>query len=111
MSGVSASVLTMMRGLNSLGKRGVVTDYAGEELYPGDLINYAARQGNRVRVTDAIVQKVTTRLEGGRLRPMLKVQPTGTESGFTKRRSLRAEWISAEHVRLVMADVADEPTR
>ncbi|MGY1440182.1 hypothetical protein [Streptomyces reniochalinae] len=81
-----------------MGKRGVITDYAGEELYPGDLVCYAARQGNRVRMSDAVVVKVTTRLEGGRLRPMLKVQPTGTESGFTKRRSMRQEWISAEHV-------------
>ncbi len=90
-----------------MGKRGVVTDYAGEELYPGDLINYAARQGNRVRVSDAVVMKVTARLEGGRLVPMLKVQPTGTESGFTKRRSMRAEWIGAEHARLVMPSVDD----
>ncbi|MGY1436674.1 hypothetical protein [Streptomyces reniochalinae] len=91
-----------------MGKRGVITDYAGEELYPGDLVCYAARQGNRVRMSDAVVVKVTTRLEGGRLRPMLKVQPTGTESGFTKRRSMRQEWISAEHVRLVTADVTND---
>lgn len=87
-----------------MGKRGVITDYAGEELYKGDLVAYAARQGNRVRMTDAVVEKVTTRLEHGRLRPMLRVRPTGTESGFTQRRSLRATWISAEHVRLVMSD-------
>lgn len=91
-----------------MGKRGVITDYAGEELYAGDLVAYAVRQGNRVRVSDAIVRKVTTRIEGGRLRPMLRVQPTGTESGFTKRRSLRQEWISAEHVRLVHPDVTGE---
>ncbi|MFE7315154.1 hypothetical protein ACFU7T_19045 [Streptomyces sp. NPDC057555] len=90
-----------------MGKRGVITDYAGEELYAGDLVVYAARQGNRVRMTDAIVRRVTTRLEGGRLRPMLRVQPTGVESGFTKRRTLRQEWISAEHVRLVTPDVVD----
>ncbi|OKH90462.1 hypothetical protein [Streptomyces uncialis] len=91
-----------------MGKRGVVTDYAGEEIYPGDLINYAARQGNRVRVSDAYVEKVTAVLEGGRLRPMLKVQPTGTESGFTKRRTMRTEWISAEHARLIMANPGHE---
>ena len=91
-----------------MGKRGVITDYAGEELYAGDLVSYAVRQGNRVRMSDALVRKVTTRLEGGRLRPMLKVQPTGTESGFTKRRSLRQEWISAEHVRLVHAGEPDD---
>jgi hypothetical protein len=89
-----------------MGKRGVITDYSGEELYAGDLVVYGARHGNRVRMTDAIVEKVTTRLEGGRLRPMLKVQPTGVESGFTKRRTLRKEWISAEHVRLVTPDAS-----
>lgn len=85
-----------------MGKRGVITDYAGEELYPGDLINYAARQGNRVRVSDALILKATAKLVDGRLRPMLKVQPTGTESGFAKRKTMRPEWISAEHTRLVM---------
>ncbi len=84
-------------------KRGVVADYSGEELYRGDLVCYAARNGNRVRLADAIIQRVTTQLENGRLRPMLLVQPTGIESGFTKRRSMRREWISAEHVRLVIS--------
>ncbi|MFF2543977.1 hypothetical protein ACFVUY_15580 [Kitasatospora sp. NPDC058063] len=50
---------------------------------------------------------MTTRLVDGRLRPMLLVRPTGTESGFTRRKSLRREWISSEHVRLVLPDVAD----
>ncbi|MFG3036846.1 hypothetical protein ACGF1Z_29770 [Streptomyces sp. NPDC048018] len=91
-----------------MGKRGVVTDYSGEELYRNDLVAYAARQGNRVRMVDAIVDKVTTRLVDGRLRAMLRVQPTGIESGFTKRRSLRKEWISAEHVRLIIPSAAGE---
>ncbi|MET9602570.1 MULTISPECIES: hypothetical protein [Streptomyces] len=82
----------------------MITDYAGEELYEGDLIAYAARQGNRVRMADALIVKATAKLVDGRLRPMLKVQPTGTESGFAKRRTMRAEWISAEHTRLVMAN-------
>ena len=90
-----------------MAKRGVVTDYAGDELYPGDLINYAARQANRVRTTDAIVLKVTAVLAKGRLIPMLKVKPTGVESGFTARKSLRAEWIGAEHVRLITPGVAE----
>lgn len=88
-----------------MGKRGVVTDYGGEELYPGDLIVYAARQANRVRMSDAIVQEVTARKVGGRLRPMLLVMPTGTESGFTARKKIRAQWIAAEHVRLKTAGV------
>jgi hypothetical protein len=84
-----------------LSKRGVVTDYAGEELYKGDLIAYAARQGNRVRMADAIVERVTAKMFGGRLIPMLLVRPTGAESGFTRRRTLSARWIGAEHVRLI----------
>lgn len=90
-----------------MSKRGVVTDYAGNELYAGDLIGYAARQANRVRLADAIVIKVTARLEGGRLRPMLLVQPTGDESGFTARRSPRRVWISSEHVRLIASHYAE----
>ncbi|MBB5934585.1 hypothetical protein [Streptomyces zagrosensis] len=86
----------------------MVTDYSGDEIYRGDLVAYAARQGNRVRMADAIVDKVTARLVDGRLRAMLRVMPTGMESGFTKRRSLRKEWISAEHVRLIVPDVAGE---
>ncbi|MFF2039359.1 hypothetical protein ACFVVX_02930 [Kitasatospora sp. NPDC058170] len=57
-------------------------------------------------MADAIVRKVTARMVDGRLRPMLKVQPTGIESGFVKRRSLRKTWIAAEHVRLVLSGVA-----
>ncbi|WP_282793690.1 hypothetical protein [Streptomyces sp. CC224B] len=85
-----------------MAKRGVITDYTGEELYRGDLICYATRQGNRVRLTDALIVKATAKLVDGRLRPMLKVRPTGSESGFAKRRSMRAEWIGAEHARLIM---------
>jgi hypothetical protein len=84
-----------------MAKTGTVTDYAGEELYAGDLVAYSTRHANRVRMSDAIVAKVTARKEGGRLRPMLLVKPTGDESGFGKRRSGRRVWIAAEHVRLV----------
>lgn len=89
-----------------MAKRGVVTDYAGNELYAGDLIAYAARQGNRVRLADAIVLEVTAKLAqvehvGAVLVPVLKIQPTGVESGFAKRRTPVPQWITAEHVRLV----------
>ncbi|WAL73127.1 hypothetical protein OU787_17405 [Kitasatospora sp. YST-16] len=84
-----------------MSERGVVTDYAADEMYPGDLVCYAARQGNRVRLADAVVDRVLTVQVDGRLRPMLKLRPTGAESGFRKRRSLRAVWIGAEHVRLL----------
>jgi hypothetical protein len=89
-----------------MGKRGVVTDYAGEELYAGDLITYAVRHGNRVRMTDAIVLDVTTKNLGGRLLPTLSVQPTGTVSGWGlgARKTIQPVEISAEHVRLVAPD-------
>jgi hypothetical protein len=82
-------------------KTGTVSDYAGEELYAGDLVVYATRCNNLVRMTDAVVQEVTTRRDGGRLRPMLLVKPTGNESGFVRRKTRAARWIAAEHVRLV----------
>ncbi|MEV7925295.1 hypothetical protein [Kitasatospora sp. NPDC088779] len=85
-----------------MSERNTVCDYAGDEIHTGDLVNYAARRRNRVRVTDAVVRRVTTRVVDGRLRPMLLVQPTGVESGFVRRRSMRRTWVSAEHVRLIM---------
>jgi hypothetical protein len=94
-------------------KRGVVTDYAGNELYPGDLIAYAARNGNRARLSDAVVLEVTAKLAqvegvGAVLVPVLKVQPTGVESGFAKRRTDTVQWITAEHVRLVTPGFAEK---
>jgi hypothetical protein len=94
-------------------KRGVVTDYAGNELYAGDLVAYSARAGNRVRMADAVVTEVSTRLVnvpdvGKVLVPVLRVQPTGVESGFAKRRTGAAQWITAEHVRLVIAGFASQ---
>ncbi|MEV6399636.1 hypothetical protein AB0M39_33460 [Streptomyces sp. NPDC051907] len=91
-----------------MGKRGTVSDYAGNHLYPGDLITYGARQGNRVRLADAIISKVTTKKVDGILRPMLLVQPTGTESGFVARKRLRKEWISTEHARLCLPNATGE---
>lgn len=97
-----------------MSKRGTVVDYAGNELYAGDLIAYAARQANRVRISDAVILDVGTRLVqvpdvGAVLVPVLKIQPTGVESGFTGRRSTRVEHITAEHVRLITPGFAPAP--
>jgi hypothetical protein len=93
-----------------MGKRGVVTDYAGEELYAGDLVSFGTRHGNRVRLSDAVVLDVTTKNIGGRLLPTLVVQPTGTDSGWGlgSRKTLRSVEISAEHVRLVTPDFVNQ---
>jgi hypothetical protein len=106
MSDAAGLALTTKRG-SKLGKRGVVADYAGEGLYAGDLITYGVRAGNRVRMADAVVLKVTAKMAGGRLRAMLYVQPTGVDSGYglTQRETLRPAWISAEHVRLIHSGV------
>lgn len=85
-----------------MGKRGTVTDYGGDEIYAGDLVAYATRRGNRVRLADAIVQRVTTRRIKGRVYPFLLVKPTGNESGFVRRKTQRAVWVAVEHVRLVL---------
>lgn len=86
-----------------MGKRGSVSDYAGEELFADDLVVYSARVGNRVRMTDAVVLEVTAKSIGGRLVPMIKVQPTGTDSGWGlgTRKTLVPQWVTTEHVRLV----------
>lgn len=103
MRDVSAGEWTTTKGSGSnMAKTGTVTDYAGEELYAGDLVAYSTRHGNRVRMSDAVVSVVTARcMSDGRLRPMLLVKPTGDESGFGRRRTARKVWIAAEHVRLV----------
>lgn len=90
-----------------MAKRGTVTDYAGEALFVGDLINYAARVGNGVRNADAIIRAVEIRYAYGKRIPFLKVQPTGVESrsGLEERKSLRAEWIGTDHVRLLRSGV------
>lgn len=90
-----------------MGRRKVVCDYAGNELRKDDLINYGTRVGNTVRMADGIIEKVTARVIGGRLRPTLIVRPTGVESGFVKRRSLRREEVETTHVRWIASGVGE----
>lgn len=93
-----------------MAKRGTVTDYAGEALFVGDLINYATRCGNGTRAADAIVRAIEIRYAFGRRIPFLLVQPTGVESrsGLDERKTLRKEWIGTEHVRLLRSNVTGE---
>lgn len=87
--------------------RGDITDYAGEAVYAGDLINYPSRQDNGVRASDAVVLETYFSRVGGRKFPMLKVQPTGTDSGHTPRVTMRAEHVAATHVRLLRSGFAN----
>lgn len=76
-------------------------DYAGDEMRSGDLVTYASRRGNEVRMADGRIQKAFTRKMFGRMVPMLKVKPTGSESGILRSRSDRVRNIAVKHVRLV----------
>ncbi|MEU9231201.1 hypothetical protein [Streptomyces subrutilus] len=78
----------------------------------GDLINYATRCGNRARASDAIIREIEIRRAYGKLIPFLQVQPTGVDSGdgLGERKTLRKEWISTEHVRLLRSNVAGAQT-
>ncbi|MFG2292023.1 hypothetical protein [Streptomyces sp. NPDC048603] len=75
-----------------------LTDFTGAEIRPGVLIAYPTRQGNRVRMTEAIVRETKSDRSTGRILPVLLVDPTGRESGFIARKTLTPQHVSAEHV-------------
>lgn len=81
-----------------------LTDFTGAEIRAGRIVAYPTRQGNRVRNSEAVVLETRTNRSSGRVTPMLRVKPTGRDSGFIARRTLREEIISAEHV-VVIGDV------
>ncbi|MCT2594253.1 hypothetical protein LHJ74_30835 [Streptomyces sp. N2-109] len=84
-----------------MSKRGTICDYAGDEIRKDDVVTYAARRGNTVRMADAVVIKTYTRKLGGRIYPMLRLAPTGQESGWVARGSMRVVHVAAVHVRRV----------
>ncbi|MEU7186448.1 hypothetical protein [Streptomyces sp. NPDC045369] len=81
-----------------MAKRGHIHDFTGAEIREGDTLVYAARRGNGVRMVEATVLRTYTEQYKGRTIPMLKVKPTGNESGFVKRSTFRVETVAAEHV-------------
>ncbi|WP_172384876.1 hypothetical protein [Streptomyces sp. MNP-20] len=81
-----------------MGKRGHIHDFTGAEIREGDTVVYAARRGNGVRMTEAVVLDTYTERFKGRTIPMLHVRPTGRESGFVKRSTARPARIVADHV-------------
>ncbi|MEW1551391.1 hypothetical protein [Streptomyces tsukubensis] len=75
-----------------------LTDFTGAEIHPGAVIAYPTRQGNRVRNSEAVVVELTSDKSTGRVVPMLKIKPTGRDSGFIARKTLAVQRVSAEHV-------------
>lgn len=80
-----------------MAKRGTVTDFTGMPAMPGDVIVYAARAANLVRMTEATIESIGTEKIKGRVFPVLKVRPTGRISGFLGRVTDRTETIRSEH--------------
>lgn len=83
-----------------------LTDFTGAEIRPGRLIAYPTRRGNRVRNTEAVVLETMSDRSTGRVVPMLKVRPTGRDSGFIARKTLTPQHVSAEHV-VVIGDAGE----
>lgn len=75
-----------------------LTDFTGAEIRPGAVIAFPSRQGNRVRNSEAVVLETMSDKSSGRVVPMLKVKPTGRDSGFIARKTLAVQHVSAEHV-------------
>lgn len=75
-----------------------LTDFTGAEIRPGSVIAYPSRQGNVVRNSEAIVLETMSDKSTGRVVPMLKVKPTGRDSGFIARKTLAVQTVRAEHV-------------
>ncbi|WP_186783694.1 hypothetical protein [Streptomyces sp. CBG33] len=74
-----------------------LTDFTGAEIRVGATIAYPTRRGNRVRNSEAIVLETMSDRSTGRVVPMLKVRPTGRDSGFIARKTTAIRTVSAEH--------------
>lgn len=83
-----------------------LSDFTGAQIYPGRLIAFPTRRGNRVRNTEAVVLETMSDKSSGRVVPKLKVRPTGRESGISARKTLAVQTIGAEHVVVI----GDAPT-
>ncbi|MEO3974400.1 hypothetical protein [Streptomyces sp. CAU 1734] len=78
--------------------RSRITDFTGAEIRESSVIAYPTRQGNSVRNTEAVVLEVRREEYRGRIIPMLKVRPTGRESGHDRRQTMDIRTVSTEHV-------------
>jgi hypothetical protein len=84
-----------------------LTDFTGAEIRPGVVITYASRRGNRVAQTEAIVLQTCSRKQAGRVVPVLKVKPTGRESGISGRKTISVRTVGAEHA-VVIGDTTEQ---
>jgi hypothetical protein len=82
-----------------------LTDYTGAEIRPGVVVSYASRQGNVVRLSEAVVLELKSDKAAGIVVPKVKVRPTGRDSGFIARKTLAVQTVTAD--RLVV--IGDAP--
>lgn len=78
--------------------KGRLHDFTGAEIYPGRVVAYATRQGNVVRMSEAVVLELQSNKSTGRVIPELKVKPTGRDSGFIARKTLTMQTVAADRV-------------
>jgi hypothetical protein len=84
-----------------------LTDFTGAEIRPGGLVSYATRQGNVVRLSEGVVLELESNKATGRVIPMVKVQPTGRDSGFIARKTLTVQTVAADRM-VVIGDTKGE---
>ncbi|MEU7039815.1 hypothetical protein AB0A77_02000 [Streptomyces varsoviensis] len=75
-----------------------LTDYTGAEIRPGALVSYATRQGNLVRLSEAVVLELKSDKAAGVVVPKVKVKPTGRDSGFIARKTLSVRTVTADRI-------------
>lgn len=81
--------------------RGRFSDFTDQEIRKGDFIVYWSRRDNATRGVEAEVLRVYAERHKGRLIPMLKVLPTGRQTGHAPRKTIRVETITTEQMVVV----------
>ncbi|MEU0860643.1 hypothetical protein ABZ352_35550 [Streptomyces griseofuscus] len=84
-----------------------LTDFTGAEIRPGALVSYATRQGNLVRLSEAVVLELESNKAAGVVVPLVKVRPTGRDSGFVARKTLAVQTVAADRM-VVIGDTKGE---
>jgi hypothetical protein len=73
-------------------------DFTGAEIKPGVVVSYSSRQGNVVRLSEAVVLELETNRAAGIVVPLVKVKPTGRDSGFIGRKTLAVQTVAADRM-------------
>ncbi|MEV4037697.1 hypothetical protein [Streptomyces umbrinus] len=75
-----------------------LTDFTGAEIRPGVVVSYSSRQGNVVRLSEAVVLELESNKSAGIVVPLVKVKPTGRDSGFIGRKTLAVQTVAADRM-------------